>query len=361
MLLSSSKGVSSNARLASRNALALLVPLGAAAYLLTSAIAGAVPPTVVASFNYSPTLPLVNQTVVFSSTSTASGTNNQIATQAWDLDGDGQFDDGAGPTAARAFPAAGSFPISLFVTDIRGDPATVTETVTVNARPSASFAYSSSPTAGGLVYFFSTSSDADGYIRSQAWDLDGDGQFDDGTNTFASRSFELPGRYTVRLRVIDNRGASQDASADIIVGELASPAMVVPAGSLVTGLKLLSPFPVVRISGVVTRAGIRVRLLAVNAPTGAKIRIRCRKRGCPYRRHSRRIGSRAGAHLSRLIRFNRFKGRLLRPGTVVQVFVTKPGTIGKYTRLRVRKTRLPARADRCLVPGAARPVPCPSS
>jgi PKD repeat protein len=359
--------MSGNARFMALTALASLVVLGTGASLLVSAsVARAAPPGVVASFTYSPTLPLPNQTVVFTSTSTVTGTNNQIASQVWDLDGDHLFDDATGPIAARAFPAAGSFPVSLLVTDTRGDlPAFATQSVTVNAPPSASFAYSSSPTEGSPVYFFSTASDPDGFITSQAWDLDNDGQFDDGTNTFASRSFDSPGRYTVRLRVVDNRGAAQAASADMIVGALASPAMVTPVGSLAIGLKLLSPFPVVRISGVVTRAGIRVRLLTVDAPADAKIRIRCRKRGCPFRRRSRLVESGAGvterARVSRLIRFKRFKGRLLRPGTVVQVFVTKPGTIGKYTRLKVRRGKLPARADRCLVPGAARPVPCPPS
>jgi PKD repeat protein len=367
VLLSGSRGISGNARFMALNALTLLVALAVVASLLVTApVVRAAPPGVVASFTYSPTLPLPNQTVVFTSTSTATGSNNQIATQAWDLDGDRMFDDATGPTAVRAFPAAGSFLVSLLVTDTRGDlPASVTQSVTVNAPPSASFAYSSSPTAGSPVYFFSTASDPDGFITSQAWDLDNDGQFDDGTNTFASRSFDSPGRYTVRLRVVDNRGVAQAGSADIIVGALSTPAVVAPAGSLTTGLRLLSPFPVVRISGVVTRAGIRLRLLAVDAPAGAKVKIRCRTRGCPFRRRSRLIESRATvtewARVSRLIRFNRFKGRLLRPGTVVQVFVTKPGTIGKYTRLRVRSRRLPARADRCLVPGAARPVPCPPS
>ena len=230
----------------------------------------------------------------------------------------------------------------------------------VNAPPTASFGYSPSPAGGGTVYFFSTSSDPDGFIKSQAWDLDNDGQFDDGTQSYASRSFTSPGRYTVRLRVVDNGGASRDASADVIVGELGS-SLTVVSGGAVAGLKLLSPFPIVRISGVVRRAGIRVHLLTVDAPRGAKIRIRCRRRGCPVRRLTRHARVTENAHVSRLVKIKRFKGRFLRAGTVVQVFVTKPGTIGKYTRIRVRRGRLPARADRCMIPGAERPVPCPRS
>jgi PKD repeat protein len=195
VLLSGSKGASGNTQFRSRNALVLIVALGAAALtLLPAAVAGAAPPSVVASFSYSPALPLANQTVVFNSTSTASGSNNQIATQAWDLDNDGQFDDAEGPTAFRAFANAGSYSVSLLVIDTHGGQATAVKTVTVNSLPSASFAYSSSPVAGDPVYFFSTSSDADGFIKSQAWDLDNDGQFDDGTNTLVTRTFGTPGR-----------------------------------------------------------------------------------------------------------------------------------------------------------------------
>jgi hypothetical protein len=169
----------------------------------------------------------------------------------------------------------------------------------------------------------------------------------------------------VRLRVFDNGGASRDASADVIVGPPGSPVTVVSSGGLLAGLKLLSPFPVVRISGVLRRGGIRVRLLTVDAPSGAKVRVRCRRRGCPFRRLTRKAtsgpGGSARGHVSRLIKFKRFRGRLLRAGTVVQIFVTKPGTIGKYTRIRVRRGKLPSRADRCMIPGSARPVLCPRS
>ena len=55
----------------------------------------------------------------------------------------------------------------------------------------------------------------------------------------------------------------------------------------------------------------------------------------------------------------RFAHRVLRPGAVLQIRVTKAGTIGKYTRLRIRRGRPPNRIDRCLVPGGKRPVHCP--
>lgn len=55
----------------------------------------------------------------------------------------------------------------------------------------------------------------------------------------------------------------------------------------------------------------------------------------------------------------RFAYRVLRPGAVVRISITKRGAIGKYTRLRIRKGRPPSRIDRCLLPGGTRPVRCP--
>lgn len=74
------------------------------------------------------------------------------------------------------------------------------------------------PVAGETVQFSSKSTDApDGTITAQAWDLDNDGSFDDGTGTTASRSFAAPGSYTVRLRATDNGGASHVVSRPITV------------------------------------------------------------------------------------------------------------------------------------------------
>ena len=50
------------------------------------------------------------------------------------------------------------------------------------------------------------SSDPDGTIASYAWDLDGDGAYDDSTAAEPSFQYTAAGTYTVRLRVTDNLG-----------------------------------------------------------------------------------------------------------------------------------------------------------
>ncbi len=67
------------------------------------------------------------------------------------------------------------------------------------------------------VTFTATSTDADGTITLNEWDLDNDGTFE-ATGATASRSFRAAGRYTVRLRSSDQYGASSVAQRTIDVG-----------------------------------------------------------------------------------------------------------------------------------------------
>ena len=56
-----------------------------------------------------------------------------------------------------------------------------------------------------------TSTDA-GRVVSQAWDLDNDGSFDDGTGVTAERAFPAVGTYKAGLRVVDD---GQNATSDV--------------------------------------------------------------------------------------------------------------------------------------------------
>ncbi len=121
----------------------------------------------------------------------------------------------------------------------------------------------------------------------------------------------------------------------------------------------LEPFPVVRLTGIVFPGGVRVRLLSVQqAPAGALVRVRCRGHGCP--RHGARRTTVAGAHGVPTLVFRSFE-RYLRAGAVIEVLVTKPGALGKYTRLRVRRGKLPERVDLCLDAAGVTPIACPAA
>jgi hypothetical protein len=116
----------------------------------------------------------------------------------------------------------------------------------------------------------------------------------------------------------------------------------------------------VRIAGRILRGGTLIRLLSVHAPLGAKVSIRCSGRGCPFAKQVRTTGSGPTARVTKQVRVRRLE-RLLRPGVIVRVFVTRAGVIGKYTRFEIRRRKPPARVDRCLNPGSSRPVACPTA
>jgi glucose/arabinose dehydrogenase/PKD repeat protein len=72
----------------------------------------------------------------------------------------------------------------------------------------------------------SASSDPDGDALTYAWDLDGDGAFDDATAVTASYTYTQPGTYTATLRVTDPSGASGASSVTISAGN-SPPAAVI--------------------------------------------------------------------------------------------------------------------------------------
>jgi glucose/arabinose dehydrogenase len=70
------------------------------------------------------------------------------------------------------------------------------------------------------------SSDPDGDALTYAWDLDGDGAFDDGAGATAGFTYTQPGTYTATLRVADPSGAAGTASVAISVGNTPPAAVI---------------------------------------------------------------------------------------------------------------------------------------
>jgi hypothetical protein len=132
-----------------------------------------------------------------------------------------------------------------------------------------------------------------------------------------------------------------------------TPAPTTPAGGVLdeqaSKPQLMTPAPVVRIRGRLTRSGARITLLTVRAPSGARITLRCSGRGCPAERWARTAA---------LTRIKRFEGAF-RAGTKLVITVTKAGRIGKRTTIVIRRGKAPRRADQCLMPGGRKAVACP--
>jgi hypothetical protein len=328
---------------------AVLSPLGAGVSLAH--------PT--ADFEWAPKPVVAGTKVTFTSTSTPFHEPwTPITLTQWTIPGAGTL---TGEKVTVTAPSPGPWEVNLHVRDEINETGEVTKLINVeppppppsappapsppaNRPPTPALAVlPASPVVGEEVTFISYSEDQDGRISEHAWDLDGDGRFNDANAAVATRRFSTPGSKQVTLRVRDDKGSSVAVSRTLVVRQ--------PPAPPTPGPTLLSPFPVVRLAGSLTPGGVIVRVLSVRAPVGARVVVRCSGRGCPAKR-ARKRGRKAP------VRFAVFERRLP-VGVVLEVLVRSDDRIGKYARFRIRRNRVPKRSDACLRPGTARRIACP--
>ena len=130
----------------------------------------------------------------------------------------------------RTYAEAGTFSVTLGVTDDAGGTGNVTQTVTVEAKPNAPPTAAFAPpscTVGVPCQFTDGSTDEDGTLSTWSWDFgDGGGSaLQHPTRTYASA-----GTFTVTLSVNDNAMASDQHSGSVVVA-----AAPVPITLTVTG------------------------------------------------------------------------------------------------------------------------------
>ncbi len=336
---------------------------------------------------------------------TATDPDGGAVTYAWDLDGDGAYDDSTSATPpARSYARSGVRTIGVRITDTDGDAATatlqLTDTVTVTNRAPSVPTITSVPGAavrGQIVSLTAAATDPEGTAVTYAWDLDDDGAFDDGTGANADRTMPASGVLAAKVRATDTDGGTTDSApftltatdpvpADPPAGDpppapapdpsviatgtpfvsdpapapvpapVATPPATKPSAARekTTPLRLLRPFPRVRIQGNLTRRGARFTRITVTAPRGTRVRADCSGRGCPRKRVTKTTGR------SGVIRLTPMLGSF-RSGVKITIRATRAGAIGKYTQIVVRRGKAPRRIDRCLRPGATVPTRCPAN
>ena len=192
----------------------------------------------------------------------------------WDLNGDGSIDKN-GISATWSYPAAGSVNVLLRVKAKGGGRGEVGPSVPVQAVPDGGVTpippvrlftvAPTTPVVNQPVLFTSASSDVDGALTEQVWDLNGDGSYDNGGGVTALRTFADPGEVCHRAPGDRRSGLFAFGSQTVTVLLRQRAAM---SRRKKSGPRLLSPFPVVRIAGRITKRGTRVRLLRVSAPGG---------------------------------------------------------------------------------------------
>ncbi len=307
-------------------------------------------PTVV--FEYDP--PFIPQGGSATFTSRSSDPEGRLDTQRWDLDGDGDFDDASGSTARATFPGTRPVSVGLRVTDLDGAAADRrVQIVPGNRAPTVAIRVAPDPPQPNVPTELTAEvEDPDGSVAKVAWDLDFDGEFDDA-DAAASVTWTFPtaGPQRIAVQATDNSG-----TATVVVRELQVGGTVAVASGGAAARRrmfLMRPFPLVRVAGRLTRRGAHLRLLSVSARRGVRIAVRCAGRSCDRRRLVTR--ARGAKRPKRLRAFQ----RSYRAGTRIVIRVTSTRRIGKYTRIRIRKGRKPARVDRCLMPRSPVPRRCP--
>ncbi|MCW3066828.1 MAG: hypothetical protein JWN32_4000 [Solirubrobacterales bacterium] len=170
---------------------------------------------------------------------------------------------------------------------------------------------------------------------------------------------------TMRVRITASNGTAPDATglsaptAAIQAAATASPAVDTsgsgapsPVGAVTSNgrLRVLTPFPVVRMRGRLLSRGANVTMFKVTGPVGVRVVISCTGRGCPRKRVS--FVARQAA-----TRVRAFQG-FLRAGVHLTVRVSRRGYVGKITTFVIHANAAPARTDRCTAPTSGKIIRC---
>jgi PKD repeat protein len=144
----------------------------------------------------------------------SSDPDGSIGDRSWDL-GNGTISTAAEPTTT--FAAAGTYSVTLSVTDDAGDTDAVTQSVTVIAAPNLPpVATFTAPdcTVGATCQFTDGSSDPDGGIATRGW------EFGNGATSTAkdpSTTYAALGSYSVTLTVADGDGLTDAVTKSVTV------------------------------------------------------------------------------------------------------------------------------------------------
>jgi PKD domain len=182
-----------------------------------------------------------------STTSALAGANVQLfgtvgggtTTLEWDLDDDGQFDDATSGSADVSFPAPGTYEVGVRATGDGGAQASQYRTIEVHGdnRPPRGSMSVAGPVQDSIVarpgdtLSVFAAGGGDDPIAAWAWDLDEDGDFDDGTTPIGHPSFTTTGLHHARVRLTDGGGLTgiMALPVDVRADQAPTVSLLVPA------------------------------------------------------------------------------------------------------------------------------------
>ncbi len=178
----------------------------------------------VAIFTTEPLEPTANQEVTFDA-SAAADPDGTIASYAWDF---GDQTTGQGKIAKHTYKAAGTYKVTLTVTDDKGATSSAFQNLVIkeqalppNQPPLVTFSFTpTEPKVSETVEFDASGSTDDGEIVRYQWEF-GDGETGEGQTI--THIYKTVGAFTVKLTVTDDRGAKNSLSRTVTVTEATSP------------------------------------------------------------------------------------------------------------------------------------------
>ncbi|MDA0182823.1 MopE-related protein [Solirubrobacter phytolaccae] len=184
-----------------------------------------------------------------------------------------------------------------------------------------------------------------------------------GSHTLIARAVDRVGNFatataaiTLTLADRDGDGVLEDTDCNDRSTAIRPGATDIPANGVDENCDGADALPLVNAAfssqWVASTKTTRVTSLKIKGvPMGARVEVRCAKRGCPF--SVRRFTARGGTLDLRRQYFRRAK---LRVGTTVEIRVIVPGYITKVARYTMRKKRTPLTAYLCMPPSAAKPT-----
>jgi PKD repeat protein len=182
-----------------------------------------------AAFSVGPSHPTAGSATSFNG-SASSESGGTIASYSWTF-GDGAR--GSGVSPSHVYSTAGSYSVSLTVTDSFGGTASTSRTVVVSGVPHARLTVQTAhPVVGGATAFSGASStDTGSTITSYKWSF-GDGS--SGSGASVNHKYTKAGKFNVTLTITDASGAGSVVGTTVTVTKRAG----ISGASVTTGKKV---------------------------------------------------------------------------------------------------------------------------
>lgn len=163
----------------------------------------------IASFNYSPQPPIMNENVDFDASNSTDSDWGNITTYSWSFGGTTM--NTSVPIVTQTFPAYGNLTVGLTLYDTEGENSSTSTNVSVVARPVANFGIDELRyfVNKSLTFNATASYDPDNRsvfnkgISTYAWDF-GDGNNNITSNPLISHTYVAQGFYNITLNVTDS-------------------------------------------------------------------------------------------------------------------------------------------------------------